>query len=132
MSIQQSLCCYNKQLCSAWKGAVGDDKLWISLLNGTTWDTPVSIPSTSSPFVSIVGLSLAVFNNKLYAAWKDEMTIRDDQGLYYASFDGTDWSAQAKIFEYGSTIGPPLSECNGTLYAMWKGGRRPASVVRVI
>ncbi len=119
MSIQQSLCCYNKQLCSAWKGAVGDDKLWILLLDGTTWDTPVSIPSTTSPFVSSVGPSLAVFNSNLYAAWKGS---GDDQSIYYASFNGLEWSAQATISDVASNIGPTLSECNGTLYAMWNGG----------
>jgi hypothetical protein len=50
-----------------------------------------------------------------------EVNFVRDQNLYYASFDGSKWSAQTQIPGVASGIGPALSEFNGKLYAMWKG-----------
>ena len=69
---------------------------------------------------SSAGPSLAVFGNKLYAAWKGSNT---DQRLWYASFDGSNWSSQAQIPGAASSSGPALSVFNGKLYAIWKGSR---------
>jgi len=37
MSVPQSLCNYNGLLYAAWKGEVGDDRLFYSSFNGTAW-----------------------------------------------------------------------------------------------
>ena len=54
----------------------------------------------------------------MYAAWKGE---DDDQRLWFASFDGTKWSAQAQIPAVASSIGPSLAGFGSKLYAAWKG-----------
>ena len=65
-----------------------------------------------------LGPSLASFNGKLYSAWKGE---NSDQGIYYASYDGTKWSAQTNIAGVGTSVGPALATFNSKLYAVWKG-----------
>jgi hypothetical protein len=86
---------------------------------------------------SDVGPSLAVFNGKLYAAWKGQT---GDQALWYASFDGTTWSAQTVMPVFASSIGPALAEYDqhqripiklhdpGKLFAMWKGASSDAGL----
>jgi hypothetical protein len=63
--------------------------------------------------------SLAVFGNRFYAAWKG---ANADQELFYASFDGTSWNAQATIPGSATSAGPSLAAFGGCLYAAWKGG----------
>jgi hypothetical protein len=53
----------------------------------------------------------------LVAAWKNVF----DQSLYFATFDGTEWSAQSQIGGVASSVGPSLATFNGRLYAIWKG-----------
>jgi len=77
---------------------------------------------------------LCNYNEQLYAAWKGS---GDDQHIYYSSFDGSKWSAQANI-EYPkpvdnpilpleilqfaeSNIGASLAFFQNQLYAAWKG-----------
>ena len=44
-----------------------------------------------------------------------------DQGLYWATFDGMRWTAQAAIPGAGSDIGPSLAVSRDKLFALWKG-----------
>jgi hypothetical protein len=67
--------------------------------------------------VSNIGPAIAEFNGKLYAVWKDET----DSGLWYASFDGSKWSAPARIPKVASSAGPSLAVFDNKLYAAWKG-----------
>lgn len=67
---------------------------------------------------SSVGPSLALFNGKLYAAWKG---ANNDQNIYYSSFNGTGWAAQKAISGEGTALMPSLAAYNGKLYAMWRG-----------
>ena len=53
-----------------------------------------------------LGPSLAGFNGELYAAWRGAAPT---QGLWYSSFDGSNWAPQALIPGAGSAIGPSLA-----------------------
>jgi len=66
---------------------------------------------------SDTGPALCSLGGKLVAAWKNVF----DQNLYFATFDGTKWSAQAQIGGVASSVGPSLATYNGKLYAIWKG-----------
>ena len=85
-----------------------------SLLAGTIAGAQTQIPSAASSS----GPAIAVFNGKLYAAWKGSGT---DFGLSYAPFDGSTWSAQARIPNVASSAGPSLAVFGNKLYAAWKG-----------
>ncbi|MEP7232916.1 MAG: hypothetical protein ABI691_21835 [Ginsengibacter sp.] len=62
--------------------------------------------STATPSLAVAG-----YNNftdsflNLYMVWKGG---KDDNGLYFASFDGQSWSAQYSLGDRGSTDGPVL------------------------
>jgi len=66
----------------------------------------------------MLDLGIAAFGTDLVAAWKG---FGADQSLWYSSFDGSNWSAPAKIPNVGSSWGPSLAEFNGRLYAAWRG-----------
>src|ERR1017187_10354271 len=65
-----------------------------------------------------VGPATSWFNGKLYALWKDS---GNDGELSYASFDGSTWSAPARIPKVASSAAPSLATFQNKLYAAWKG-----------
>jgi hypothetical protein len=66
----------------------------------------------------MIDLGLTTYLDQLQAAWKDNDI---DDLLWYASFDGSSWSAPAVIPGAGSDVGPALDIFNGLEYAAWKG-----------
>ena len=132
-SVGPSLAALNGVLYAAWKGSACNQGLWFASFDGANWSPQTQIPGTASSVapLSSVGPSLCEFGGKLYAAWKGG---DGDQSVWYASFDGTSWSAQAKHYGVASSIGPALTVFGTKLYAMWKGsgndtisGMRPST-----
>src|SRR5271154_1557731 len=118
MSIYQGLCGSGSGVCAAWKGEVGDDRLFFGAFNGSKWD----LPGNTIPGNSSVGPGLATMANGLiYAAWKGE--VDDDTRLFYATFDVSKqaWSSQTPIPSAASSIGPSLAAIGNTLYGAWVG-----------
>jgi len=115
-----------ERLYAAWKGKTGDQGLYYTQYDGNGEWSEQGQPQLPIPYAqSSVGPSLAVFMGTLYAAWKGPT---GDQGLYYAYYDGTEWSSEQEPpgpsyfpSPIGSSVGPSLAEFNGKLYAMWKG-----------
>ena len=66
----------------------------------------------------MIDLGLTTYMGGLQAAWKGSDT---DELLWYASFDGSSWSAPAVIPGASSSVGPALDIYNGLEYAAWKG-----------
>ncbi|HVZ37761.1 MAG TPA: hypothetical protein VHI13_00645 [Candidatus Kapabacteria bacterium] len=68
--------------------------------------------------------SLATYNNLLYMAWRgaDDANNGDDK-IFYASFNGNGsaWSAQARVSDFGISSSPALCVYNGLLYMAWRG-----------
>jgi len=56
-------------------------------------------------------------NGKLWAVWKGE--VGDDR-LFFASYDGNAWSAQA-TFSGLSSVGPAIGNIGDDMLAAWKG-----------
>jgi Glycosyl hydrolase family 76 len=67
--------------------------------------------------------ALAIFDDKLYAAWAGVGS--DNAGIYYAYHIATgksnEWTKQTKIPGVGTDSGPTLAAFNGALYALWRG-----------
>jgi kumamolisin len=61
---------------------------------------------------------LAVFNNRLYMAWKG---IEHDQRIFWSSFDGAHWTSQQSVPNVATSSGVSLAVFNGKLYMAWKG-----------
>ncbi len=111
-----SLATLGGMLYTAW--IESDQSMWYTSFDGQHWFEKATIPGAASSY----GPSLATLGGKLYAAWKGVNDLRNnDQSLYYASFDGQNWSGKEQILSVTSSIGPSLAEYNGNLYAMWKG-----------
>ncbi len=83
-----------------------------STYNGTSWTGQQPIPGRTS-----TGVSLALFQNKLYAAWKGE---ENDQRIFYSSYNGTSWADQQTIPGNTSTV-VSLTTYQNKLYGVWKG-----------
>jgi len=117
MSITQGLCELGNVLYAAWKGEVGDDRLFYASFNGASWTSEsVHIPGNSG-----VGPSLAaVSNSTMYAAWKGEHGD-SDQRIFYSVFENGSWQPQVQIQNVATSVGPSLAALNGVIYAAWKG-----------
>jgi hypothetical protein len=83
-----------------------------TLLLGTTAQT-----YAASPAVGIAPATTS-FQGRLYAVWKASGA---DNGLWYAAFDGSTWSAQARISGVASSAAPSVAVYDNKLYAAWKG-----------
>jgi hypothetical protein len=114
MAILQGLCSYGGRLYAAWKGEVGDDRLFYSSFDGRAWSDAQILGGNSS-----VGPSLGTFGSSMFVAWKGE---HGDERLFYAALTGTTWSAQGQIPGVLSSGGPALAAFEDSLFAAWKGG----------
>ena len=95
-SIGPSLAVFQNKLYAAWKGEENDQNLWYASFDGLNWSTQahLSPPGTPNPNIaSSIGPALSEYNGKLYAMWKGR---DNDQRLWYASFDGSNWSSQSR------------------------------------
>jgi hypothetical protein len=106
-------------LVAAWNDK--EQRLWYSTINRSNGLKAFQPPQVIRGAGSTVGPSLAAFKGKLYAAWKGAYHDTNDQGLYYATFDGENWSSQARMPVGESSVGPSLAAFKGKLYAAWKG-----------
>ncbi len=80
--------------------------------------TSAAAQTLPPPPVAGVGPAISQFNGTLYAAWKG---LGSDDRLWYASFDGSKWSAQVQIPNATSSTSPALSVFGNNLYVAWKG-----------
>jgi len=67
-----------------------------------------------------VGLPVALteFNGKLYAVWKGE---ERDNRIWYASYNGTAWTAQQEVPGVWTSAGVAVAVYNNKLFLAWKG-----------
>jgi hypothetical protein len=114
-----SLVTLNGKMYAAWKGEA-DLRLFYAEFDGT-WLPQVQMTHNGSDagFASCIGPSLGVFNGTLYATWRGAIA---DQFIYYASFDGSRWSAPNRLpgAEQSST-GPSIAQFGSNLYVITKG-----------
>jgi hypothetical protein len=113
-----------EKLYAAWKGAGGDERIWWSTFDGTSWSQQQSMPD---PFATAYKPALAVVPKppgrntapRLYAAWRGADT---DERIWYSYFNGEVWVGQLPIPDpVASSVGPSLAVVNNILYAAWKG-----------
>jgi hypothetical protein len=86
-----------------------------------TWTGPGTIPSAMT---YDGGPALASYDGLLYAAWQGQAS---PYHIWYATFNGTSWSAQAEVpeAETNEYTGPSLGVYNGDLYLAWQGQASP-------
>lgn len=60
-----------------------------------------------------------MYDGILYMAWKG---IQGDEGIYWTTFDGSNWAPQQKVGGVGTSVGPALAPgFDRLLYMAWKG-----------
>jgi len=91
-----SLAVFNNILYAAWKGMYGDQILWWSTFNGTSWAQQRQIPGA----LSSVGPDIGVFGNALYMVWKGML---GDQRIWWSTFNGAGWAPQQVVPGVGTS-----------------------------
>jgi hypothetical protein len=126
-----ALAVFNNRLYAAWKGSDGDERIWWSSFDGTSWAPQQAMPD---PIRTSTRVWLTAFNAEgvfsspllLYAAWKGG---DGDERIWWSTFDGTSWAPQQAMPDPIRTTNwpsmmeyfPPDTEA-ARLYAAWKGG----------
>ena len=105
----------------AWKGVSNDQGIWFNYYDRNNWisTSPCTFRQRKVQGVGTsVGPSIMLYNGRLYMAWKG---TSNDQGIWFNSFNGTNWEPQQKVQGVGTSVGPSLAVFNGRLYMAWKG-----------
>ena len=79
-----------------------DQGIWFSSFDGNSWAPQQNVANVATS----VGPSLAVFNGRLFMAWKG---MDNDQGIWFSSFDGNSWAPQQNVANVATSVGPSLS-----------------------
>jgi hypothetical protein len=124
-----SLAVFNGKLYMAWRGVISnedDQHIYYNYFDGAKWSPQQRVSDGVQPATS-ARPSLAVFNGKLYMAWKGSASATgttDDQHIYYNYFDGAKWSPQQRVsdgVQPATSSGPSLAVFNNKLYMAWEG-----------
>jgi hypothetical protein len=59
----------------------------------------------------------ATFRNKIWQVWKGS----NDEGIWYATYDGVSWSPQARISGVGTSDAPAICVYGDALWIVWRG-----------
>jgi hypothetical protein len=103
------------RLYLAWKGEGNDNRLF--------WTRSTPDLSNFEPHrrfddrLSTTRPALAEFDGKLVMAWKSS----HDEQIYWSTFDGFNWSAQAAIPGRATSHAPALAAFGNRLFMFWKG-----------
>jgi hypothetical protein len=117
---------YNNAIHIAFRGAPSypDDACHWMYFDGTNpWSAPASLAGGGS----VLGPSLAVFNNELFAMWQG---IPGDDAIYWARYNGS-WGSQKKINGVGTSGTPSMAVVNvasNQLVAVWKGSKTDTGI----
>jgi hypothetical protein len=121
-----ALAVFQNKLHMAWRGVETDHNLYWATFDGqgnppqwSSWCALENRGSIDSP-------ALAVFQNKLFMAWRG---VNEDRTLYWATFDGNSpslpcaqqWSPQRRKDDRGSATGPALVVFRDQLFMFWRG-----------
>jgi len=124
-STSPALAEYLFDLYMVWTGAGADTSLYYNYFDGASWTPVRRVPEAAAGS----GPALAVYLGDLYAFWmgpggasgvgRDTDTGR---AIYYASLDGSIWTAAQRIPGIETGSAPALCEYLGDLYMFWTGG----------
>lgn len=101
-------------------GGGGDDNLWWATYDGNA-DLKWSDQQPLRDRGSNEGPALAVFQDKLFMAWRG---VSGDQDLYWATYDESDprkWTDQHPLTDRASFDVPALAAFQGKFFMAWRG-----------
>jgi hypothetical protein len=123
LSASPALAVYDGLIYCVHGGRGDSGWTWCTTFDGTNWSEDHLIPDASNAYGLSDSPALAVFDNRLFCVRGG----RGDSGwLWCGTFDGTNWSADARVTPGGNPVGlsnsPAVAEFGGRLYCL-HGGR---------
>lgn len=90
--------------------------MWCTTFDDTKWTPDMRIPNDKDAFGLSESPALAVYQNKLYCVYQGS---GDDNRMWYASFDGTNWSDRSQITKRARKFSAhdrvqPMAACDST------------------
>jgi matrixin len=112
-----------------WKGVSGDANAywsWMEPAGDTIWRPQRPIEYTDSVTGGMIslrigttgGLSATTRGDEILLAWKG---VQGDSGIWFAVFDGSEFSGQVSVPGVGTSVGPSVVAANDTVLMAWKG-----------
>lgn len=112
-----------------WKGVDGDSNAywsWMEPGGDTIWRAQRAIEYTDSVTGGMISLrigttgslSATTRGDEILLAWKG---VEGDSGIWFAVFDGDEFSGQVSVPNVGTSAGPCVVAANDTVLMAWKG-----------
>lgn len=119
-----------------WKGIPGDSHAywsWMDPVNDPIWRPQRLIEYTDSLTQGMISLQIGTSNslsattrgNQVMLAWKG---VEGDSGIWFAVFDGDQFSGQVSVAGVGTSAGPAVLAVNGSTIMAWKGVRGDSGI----
>jgi hypothetical protein len=119
-----------------WKGIPGDSNAywsWMDPANDPIWRPQRLIEYTDSTTAGMISLQIGTSNslsattrgNEILLAWKG---VEGDSGIWFAVFDGNQFSGQVSVPNVGTSAGPAVLAVNGSTLMAWKGVRGDSGI----
>lgn len=119
-----------------WKGIPGDSNAywsWMDPANDPIWRPQRLIEYTDSVTEGMISLQIGTSNslsattrgNEILLAWKG---AEGDSGIWFAVFDGNQFSGQVSVPGVGTSAGPAVLAANGSTIMAWKGLRGDSGI----
>lgn len=128
-----SLAVFEDRLFVACRGWDQDGNIHWSSFDGMNWDTSdlgalsgvnTNVGTANSPAIATYQ-STSDRKPLLYMVWRG---IDDDENLYWATFDGSEWTNQRQIGGTATSNGPALAVFRNQLYLVWNGHATDSSI----
>jgi hypothetical protein len=85
-----------------WRGSGDDQGLYESGFSSSSNKPPFATAQQIPERGSLTGPGLATFQGLRFMAWRGISGDESDQTLYYATNDGSGWTAQTRLVDRGS------------------------------
>jgi hypothetical protein len=128
-----SLAVFENRLFVACRGWDDDGNIHWSSFDGTNWDASnlgafsgvnTNVGTANAPAITTYQ-SPHDTKPLLYMVWRG---IDADENLYWATFDGTEWTNQLQIGGTATSNGPALAVFQNTLFLAWNGHATDSSI----
>ena len=128
-----ALAVFENRLFVACRGYLPDSNIHWTSFDGTAWDTTGQyvLSGVNTDVGTANAPTIATWQGPgdpkplLYMAWRG---VDDDERLWWAAFDGADWTSQREYVGNGTSNGPAMAVFRNQLYLVWNGAHDdPAS-----
>src|SRR5258708_2886438 len=125
-----ALALFQDRLFVACRGYLPDGNIHWSSFDGTAWDTTGlnGLSGVNRDVGTANAPTIAAFQGPrdpkplLYMAWRG---IGDDENLWWATFDGAEWTSQRQYGGNATSDGPALGVFHNQLLLVWDGAHLP-------